>query len=621
MSKTKKTRLLPLAVILLLSSQEAAIALQGMSERRNQEKTEQASMSAFHFRQRAFYIAYGSAESNVIEHPLEAAQMRADFASLICAFGERTAAVETFNKSLDDVATYLLGSDPRDNDEASEALELALRVSEKALACDPLLRGRIVDRLAELRAAESGRRHSGVTGETELESAVVPDSLWGSRPSIRRRLAAEILARAAHANLSQGKLGEAESLLDQSLSHSLVLTFVTPLLGLKNKGSHAAASKLYLKAAGRVQAQPSGAELYALWFGLRPMLGVGHSEDLYNRLASAEPSRDALVMSYVDAVSALTGGPGSMLAAKSADTVRLVKAALPLYSRFRPQLVPRMEEWITKATERLAPSAQDAVHTAPFVARPENTLMRLEEIADKSVDEEERDLAYASIVSKHLEQATFDKAIEAGSKVRNLDLRREVLDAVAYRETLFSLAKPIDLRTLHRRIGGIASLSLRAKLYTRLAQVAAKGDDRVLATESLQEAARLAAKLDPGPTQSHLLLGVAAAYADFDHVRAFETLSDAVKAINRHSGQPASRWAFAEVDSTTIVYDRTGRFARQVFDEPSQYRRPYQLSAFRKLAAVDFDGVLLAAAQINDKRLQLSARYEICSGILYGCEQ
>ena len=53
-----------------------------------------------------------------------------------------------------------------------------------------------------------------------------------------------------------------------------------------------------------------------------------------------------------------------------------------------------------------------------------------------------------------------------------------------------------------------------------------------------------------------------------------------------------------------------------MFEDPDQYKKPYDLSVFRKLARVDFDGSLLIAGQVEDKLLQASAKYEICAGIL-----
>lgn len=564
---------------------------------------------------RARYIAEAMADSKDTEDKLEASHMKADFAALLCQTGEPSTALRILRNSFDELVAEALAikRSGSDNTDASEISDQALQIAETATRCDPASRAWFVDRLRRLQSEDSAKKDDP---DSRMETPVVPDKLWGSKPSLRREIAANFFAVAAHGKLDQEKLEEAQKLLEQSLNYCLVTAFITGLARLRAPQQSVIAD-LYTLAARKVQALPSGSEVSALSFGLKPLFGITLNQSDFAP-ARAEANRIA-AEGYLDAVTSLAVGPNSNLAAQSPDTLRMIKSALPLYSLFRMTMAPQIDVWCAESAKRLPPDERAAVETVPFVtASPAVQAANIEEIAAKSTDAIQRDQAYASLASMRIQRKKFEAALEFASKISDLTLKREVLDDVYFFKLSLRVNTTSDLVTLfqvYQEIEAISSVTLRVRAYTLFGRAVSK-DRPNLGSESLQNAASLALKLDSSPTKSHLLLGIASAYGDFDLVRMRDVLMDAVKSINSNKKQPVSRWGRAIVETTTVNFDRTWSFPRIVLDDPGQYKKPYDLSAFGRLVRADFEGARMLADQISERSLRASALYEICAGIL-----
>ena len=97
-----------------------------------------------------------------------------------------------------------------------------------------------------------------------------------------------------------------------------------------------------------------------------------------------------------------------------------------------------------------------------------------------------------------------------------------------------------------------------------------------------------------------------------------EALNYAVKSLNAHDTHPPSHWVSEYVSTTRVKFD-DARFSlgRTVVDDPEEYnRKPYNLSVFRKLAGLDFDGGFFASMMLANKSMMASAKYELCAGVL-----
>jgi hypothetical protein len=592
-------------------------------EKIEREKAEQERQTLL--RERALFIADSMLESNDLNDKLEDASMKAAVASLVCACGRPDRAVEVVRKSLGEAFRDAMTKqgEKESTGEKSQMKErtlpeaLLVRVAEAATKCDPASRKLIENDLARMRATaeQSAGKDSGA------EPPVVEDDLWGTRPSIRRAAAAELLARAALNEITAGKQDDALRLLSQSANYCVVNPFIVGLARMQ-RDRPANIRALYLQAERQVQSLPSGEEAGALSFGLSFITGTSQYHGAALQMAQKGPDLDAstaeIVGGFLDAISALVAGKDAGLVAKSVDSIRMVTDQVPLYQAFRPDSLPLVQVWIGKAKEGLSPFQRQIAERVPAAPlSEEDDTSRIQGIAEKSADGAQKDWAYASLASTYIDSAKFDKASEAISKISELSLRSEMKDSLAFNQVKLSVSKAEDYRELGHLIERISSIPLRARSYIQMANASYKKDQEY-ASECLQEAVSLMGKLALSPVQSHLLLDIASTYANYDRARSMEVLSQAVKSINGHYDQPPSRWQVEYVSTTRVKYDEaTFTLGRTVVDDPEVYNtKPYDFAAFRKVAMGDFDGGLLAALSLGDKSLVASAKYELCAGVL-----
>lgn len=564
-------------------------------------------------RQRAFYIAVALADSKDMADNIEAAHMRADFASLFCACGEQDRANQVYRKSINDVALRLFEKDLEKQDR-TRLSDLIGAIAQSATRCDSSIRAMIAYDLARLRPYEKEKN------ENEVEPDIVPDELWGTEPSARRQVLADIMTRAAHDSLDVKKFDEAEKLLEQSLSSCVTPSFMTALTRLQ-RVRPGAANRLYLKAARRVQALPSGAEVASLDFGLSSRLNAMPYNEQKQALYSDDQAQISIIGAYLDSITAMIKSAQSLTVGQSPDVIRLVKDTLPAYSRLRTAVRPQVEAWLAEAIKRLPPREQAIVQRFSFAPdSPAAFTARLEEIAAKAVDVKERDQAFASLCSTYSDEARFNQAFEMADKITDVAFKQQMIDETTYRQIPFLLNQTKDAQSMQRLIERISSTPIRVKSFIKLAKFAARRN-QVLANEALQESVRAVTKLSFSSTRSHLLFRIASAYSEFDPRRASEVLALAVESVGKHRVQPRGRWGQVISATTTVQYDQSLTFSRTLVEDPEQYNNPYDLSAFTNLARVDFDGTMLLADLIEDKAVRASAKYEICAAILLDGEK
>jgi hypothetical protein len=585
-------------------------------EKEERERLEQERQRLL--RERALGIADDMLASSDVYDKLEAALMKADFASLVCSCGQRDRAIEAVRKSLREAFTYLSqaqsGAARRGPSMPPEAV--LVKVAEAATKCDPSSRKLLEADLARARATPEQPDTGGPGGDPP----VVPDDLWGSKPSLSRQSAASLLVNAAFEYIAGGRQLDAEPLLSRSLTYCVTTPFMVALTRLSSDPG--GAQSLFVAAERRVQALPSGQEMSAIDFGLPSVAGIspyaGGVAQAAQNPAGLSPWTATAVGGELDVITALVGDSDAPLVAQSVDAIRMIKDKLPLYAQFRPDALAQVQSWVQQSIQALSPGDQDIALRIPSAApNPSDQISTIQAVAENSDDEARRDSAYASMVSGYIDQGKFDKAAEALYKISDPALKSEMADAVGFRQVQSEMGKSTDYRKLEPAIDAITSVRLRIKLYIRLAGLALK-TDREFATECLQEATSLCSRLDPSPGQSHALLDIAAVYADFDRVTAILSLGYAVRAIDKHNDQPPSRWAGSYVSTTKVKYDdETFTLGRTVVDDPSEYTtKPYDMSVFRKIADSDFDGGVLAASYIDNKSIMASAIYELCAGIL-----
>ncbi len=286
-------------------------------------------------------------------------------------------------------------------------------------------------------------------------------------------------------------------------------------------------------------------------------------------------------------------------------------------------LYPLIETWVSSVANKPLLSTQSKLEMPESWA---DRVARYEDIASNSKDPQQQDQAYASLASAMIQYGKFDKAAEWAGKISELSLKHEMLDGLIARQMSFKLAAIEEslYASLLQAISGVTSSSLRVQLYIQLAKAVSKREmakpeaesNLNTAYQALQEAVVVAGNMTPSSTQSHLLLNISSSYADFSTSRAFTILQEAAQSINKHEDQPVSGFGRQLMNVTVVRHDQSGTFSRTVFDDQEEYKKPYDLSVFRKLAMKDFNTSWLAAAQIDDRLLQVNAKYEVCAAIL-----
>lgn len=589
-------------------------AKESVSKENSSNAPEYQAMRTQQRKERALYLLESLTDVN-IDDKVALAHMKSDLAALMCACGEKEKAMEIFKKSLTEITSNLLEKSNQNGNSVKERYELAaqvrerfdlaIRITEAATDCNPTFRKWAANEI------ESFQTSAKEKNQTDNEPSVIPDVTWGTKPSIRRQLKAEILWRIAYQKLDEEKLEEAVRFFEQSLKICVEFPVITALIRLKQKGSQDIATALYLQAAHKIQTLPSGSELAALHLGLKPMLGMRSDQSIV--VDANDVMKNSMIDAYLNAISAFLGEQNSTLAGQSSGIVSLIKDALPLYAQLPPATKIEVEQWLVKASKRLPSSEQGDMEERPFVESPESFVARIQDIASKSVDAKERDQAFAAIASRHIDDWKFELAATAIAKIADLNLKQELSDAATSRKISVDLRKGIDLYLAKYEIEKITSLPMRVKMYLQLAKAAAK-KDLPLMKDSLEEAARLCEKIGTATTvQSHLLLAIAKEFVEFDSYRAFDILRDAVRAINKTSEPPIKRWGKA---FTSFTVTTGGKFPRSLYESAYLYQKPYDFSIFRQFAMIDFEGALLSAANINDKSVRASAEFEICASIL-----
>jgi hypothetical protein len=614
-----------LFILMILFATLMPGASRGQQSGSKPEKSKESSSNALEdqdkqtllLKDRALCLLESLTDLKGIEDKVESAHMKADFADLLCACGEKENATEIFKKSLIEITSKLLEKNSQNKGDARERYELAAQVrerfdlvvwiAEQAADCNPTFRKWAANEIEKFQAPEKEKSQN----QLDNEPPVIPDEIWGTKPSMKRQLMAGILFRLGDQKLKEEKFEEASSLFEQSLKICVDSSVMNALSRLKLKGRTDIVNTLYLQAARKVQALPSGLELQALNGGLGTVLEMRMGYAI--PLDTNDVLKSSMINAYLDAISALLQDQNAALAGQSSYVLGLIKEALPLYYQLRPAAKIKIEQWVADASKRLSPSEQSAIEKIPFTPESsEQFVSRVQEIATKTVDANERDQAYAAIASKHIDYWKFDLASQAITKIADLTLKQELSDVTLFRKTFVDLRKDADLYVAKERIEKIVSLPMRVKGYLQLGKMALKKDPP-LTKDCLEEAARLCEKIGTSPVQAHLLLAVTKEFAEFDSTRSFEILRDAVHSINKITEPPIKRWGKA---FTSFSVGTSGKFSRILYEHPSQYQKPYDFSLFKQLALVDFEGALLSASNINDKTVRASAEFEICTGIL-----
>jgi hypothetical protein len=266
----------------------------------------------------------------------------------------------------------------------------------------------------------------------------------------------------------------------------------------------------------------------------------------------------------------------------------VIKRLLPLFEQYAPDLAPGLRTQMTALASYVPAMMQQGENRAVTIGiQPESEdgdpAQRMQERLDRAKTSEERDAIYADYAVAFSDDGD-PRAKDLVDKIENTELRKSVkaytdfqLVQLAVRKKdvteITRLVKTGDLTSIQK----VWALTSAAKLV--VAQERSRATD--LLDEALAESRRISGS---DPDRARALTAVAVGLAEVDRVRAWEVLSEVVKAANGAEAYTGEDSRISSVLRTKMMVVATNSTAED-FD---------LLAVFRHLAHAD----LLRAIQL-----------------------
>ena len=253
------------------------------------------------------------------------------------------------------------------------------------------------------------------------------------------------------------------------------------------------------------------------------------------------PEAQLLVNYFVDAAWRQGGGDGTPLSQSSASFYGLLEMrAVPLVERYAPDRLPELRGQMSRMASGL--TAEQIQHTSLLktAAQRESTVAGRNnysideqiERAEKERDLQVRDALFNSIAHALMRQDT-ERALAVTAKIDDAGLRmttEDDINLVKIQQYFYSRSYDEARKTSSKLNNSV----FRAKVLVQIAsKVWSDNKDAVQAGELLTEATTAASKSDDSADKVLALLHTAEHFAQFDSIRAFDTLGTAIKTLNR----------------------------------------------------------------------------------------
>ena len=225
--------------------------------------------------------------------------------------------------------------------------------------------------------------------------------------------------------------------------------------------------------------------------------------------------------------------------------------------------------------------------------------------AQQTSDFNRRDSLYYSAASIAVSSGEVARALGIVDRISNLDFRRQVRDFILF-DAAQRAAQEKQLDEARKYALDVSATDQRAYLLASIARVALAQKDRQRAVELLEEAAQKAIAADNTANKMRALLSITHLYASFDSIRAFEIMTEAVRAANKvpHYG----------VDDARLVRVLESPGSNGSTSVNSSTDDGFDLGkTLKRLASTDFDRALLLAQSLDSKTLKLAAMVAVAS--------
>ena len=266
----------------------------------------------------------------------------------------------------------------------------------------------------------------------------------------------------------------------------------------------------------------------------------------------------------------------------------MIKRILPLFEQYAADLAPGLRTQMTALASYVPPDMQRGENRAVNVGiQPEQTngdpLQEMQERLDRATKSDERDAIYADYAVA-LSEDGDPRAKDLIDKIENTELRKSVRAYTDFQLVRVAIQKK-DAAEVMRLVktGELTSIQKVWALTSAAKMVVT--EERSRATDMLEQALAEGRRISGSdPDRARALTAVAVGFGEIDRVRAWEALSEVVKAANgadAYTGED-SRISSRLQTKSMVVMDNA---SAEDFD---------LLTLFRHLAPID----LLRAVQL-----------------------
>ncbi len=310
------------------------------------------------------------------------------------------------------------------------------------------------------------------------------------------------------------------------------------------------------------------------------------------------------------------------LPSATANAAESARAQLSAISLVVNRLPPEMAEQSARLRERAQQLEADAQFSnAPREETPDRPTPRpgeslkelesrridlLEDAAEHETDPLARDIAYAK-AALATDEERYERGYGLAQNIKDDQLRQGVADWLTYAATLAAI-KSDDLERAASLVKRNSEPSERAASYVLGARKLLASKDAARAAEWLAEATNAIRSAEPDAGAARAAFGVAATYAQFDHLLAQQTLAAAVKIAN----QSETSYDF-EDERAPLVKRFSGLTVRAPNGGTSGFGLRAAAAAF---GAEQFDDALATLRSLSSPEARGVAVVALCAEVL-----
>jgi len=260
-----------------------------------------------------------------------------------------------------------------------------------------------------------------------------------------------------------------------------------------------------------------------------------------------------------------------------------------------PDLAPAAEQARGAVYAQLPQKSQRQVgETIADRTAPKKSFDEQVEAAEKNPDVDRRDQQLVFALTGASTSESLDRVLAVVDKISDPSVRQPVLNWLYFVRAQRAI-KDRNLDEARKLAAKVDELDQRAHLYLGIAEESLKQHpDQNEAQEMLEEIVTAAAKAPPTVVRARVQLGVAHLYTKLDMNRAIALMGEAVKSINQIEKPDFS------------VTSVTRRIEGKTFSSYAAFNTPgfSPETAFQELGKLDFDGMLNQASNFTDKALR-----------------